>query len=220
MKRLLNRLTTNQKLAGLTAILGLGALVIGNPLHGSTVTLDTTELGRIVQTEVDHVSPEELADWIIQGKTDFRLIDLRSEKEFAEYHIPRAENVQLAALADYGLLRNEKIVLYSEGGIHSAQAWLFLRANQYRGATMLRGGLEEWKDRVLFPRLPDSLGAAPATQYEKMKEVSKFFGGTPITGATPGETAAAPSMPTLKMPAAPGGPTTTAAQPKKKKEGC
>jgi hypothetical protein len=219
MTTIWSRLTVNQKLAALVTLLGLGALVIGNPLRGAAVTLDSTELGRIVQTEVDHVSPEELADWIIQGRTDFRLIDLRSEKEFGEYHIPRAENVQLAARSEYGLLRNEKIILYSEGGIHSAQAWLLLRANQYRGVYMLRGGLEEWKDRVLFPRLPDSSAADQAAAFEKMKEVSKFFGGTPVTGATP-EQAAAPAMPKLTMPAAPAGTSATAAQPKKKKEGC
>jgi rhodanese-related sulfurtransferase len=222
MSTIFSRMTLNQKLGSAVVVLGLGALAIGTPFGGTAFTVDARELGRIVQTEVDHVAPEELADWIVQGKTDFRLIDLRSEKEFAEYHIPRAENVQISGLADYGLLRNEKIVLYSEGGIHSAQAWFLLKAGEYRGVYMLRGGLEEWKDKVLFPRIPPSPTADQTASFEKMKEVSKFFGGTPLSGAPPDQPAAAQTIPKLEMPSMPATPAAAGAgaPTKKKKEGC
>jgi rhodanese-related sulfurtransferase len=45
-------------------------------------------------------------------------------------HIPTAELVELRDLHDYPLYHNEKIVLYSDGGIHSAQAWFLLRAER------------------------------------------------------------------------------------------
>ena len=57
---------------------------------------------------------------------------------------------------DAGLGRQEKLVLYSEGGIHSAQAWMLLKAQGYQAVYMLTGGLEEWKDQVLFPVLADN----------------------------------------------------------------
>jgi rhodanese-related sulfurtransferase len=220
MSTIFSRMTLNQKLGSAVIVLGLGALAIGTPFRGTAFTVDAKELGRIVQTEVDHITPEELADWIIQEKTDFRLIDLRPEKEFAEYHIPRAENVQISALADYGLLRNEKIVLYSEGGIHSAQAWFLLKAGEYRGVYMLRGGLEEWKDRVLFPTIPPSPTAEQAASFEKMKEVSKFFGGTPLTGAMPDQPAATRTIPKLEMPSMQATPAAGGTPTRKKKEGC
>lgn len=211
--------TLNGKLGLLLALLGAGALVIGNPGKGASVTLDPQELARIVQTETDHVAPEELADWIVQGKTDFRLLDLRSAEEFNAYHIPGAENVAITGLADYGLQRNERIILYSEGGIHSAQAWFLLKAKEYRGVYLLRGGLEGWKDEVLFPRIPDSPTPEQAASFEKKRNVSKFFGGTPSAGgsALPEVTSA---MPKIEMPPAPAGGGAAGGPKKKKKEGC
>jgi rhodanese-related sulfurtransferase len=221
MKRPFPLLTLNARLGLLLGLLGVGALVIGNPAAGSTVTLDPVELSRIVQTETDHVSVEELSDWIIRGKDDFRLIDLRSEAEFAAYHIPGAENVQLPALADHGLLRNEKIILYSEGGIHSAQAWFLMKAREYRGVYLLRGGLEEWKETILFPRLPSTPTAEQAAVFEKKKEVSKFFGGSPLTGAAPEQPGRTIAMPEPVMPPAPAAGSAAGGAPvKKKKEGC
>ena len=140
----------NTKLGLLVCLLGLIAAFAGSPYQGTRVTLDTTDLAGIVQREVDHVNTVDLADWIVKGKSDYRLIDLRSKAEYDQYHIPGAENVPLATLPDYGLERNEKVILYSEGGIHSAQAWFLLKARGYKSVYMLRGGLDDWKDLVLY----------------------------------------------------------------------
>jgi rhodanese-related sulfurtransferase len=220
MKNFWSTLSLNARLGLLGGLLGFGALVIGNPSGTSGVTIDPQELARIVQTETDHVSPETLADWIIQGKADYRLIDLRSDTAFAQYHIPGAENVPLTALSGYGFLRNEKIVLYSDGGIHSAQAWFLLKARDYRGVYLLRGGLEEWKEQILFPTIPENPTPEQAAAFEKRKQVSTFFGGTPLAG-TRQEGAAAIAMPAPAMPAPPAaGAATGGAPAKKKKEGC
>jgi rhodanese-related sulfurtransferase len=215
----MTRLTRTHYVAILLGVLGLFAAIAGNPYQGTQYTVDAKELARVVEGEVDHVNAATLADWIIQGKADFRLIDLRTEAEFAGYHIPGAENVALTALPEYGLAKTEKIVLYSEGGIHSAQAWFLLKARGYLGAYMLRGGLEEWKDRVLFPKPAENPTPAQIVEFAKMKEVSKFFGGTPQIGATPGQQATvAPVMPKLEMQQSAQAPA--GAQKKKKKEGC
>ncbi len=142
--------TLKSRLAVLALALGLVAL-FGGPRDGGTVTLNAAELAAIVESEVDHVTVDELADWIIQGRNDYRLLDVRDPAAYAEYHIPTAESVQITELADYPLLRNEKIVLYSDGGTHSAQAWFLLKARGYGGVYMLLYGLEEWKQRILFP---------------------------------------------------------------------
>jgi len=217
MKNIFSKLSMNKKLALLAFALGLIAVFAGNPYRGNSVTLDTKELALIVDKTVDHVSAEELADWIIQGKSDFKLLDLRTEKEFNEYHIPPAELVPLADLNEYPLLRNEKIVLYSEGGIHSAQAWMLLKAKGYRGVYILFGGLEEWTDKILFPKISQNATQEQLAAFEKMKEVSKFFGGFPQTGGTAEEVSAKKSMPKFEMPSGTYAPTTGK---KKKKEGC
>lgn len=218
MKDLLKNSTLNQRLAAVALVLGMLALIAGDPYQGRTATIDAKELAVIVQNEVDHISPGDLADWIIQGRSDYRLIDLRSEKDFGGYAIPGAENVPVSQLTDHGLMKNEKIILYSDGGIHSAQAWFLLRSQGYKGVYMLRGGLEAWNDDVLFPQLAENADAATRINFAKTAEVSKYFGGTPRTGGTQ-ETSARPAIvaPKLDIPSA---AVPAAAGKKKKKEGC
>lgn len=212
------KLTLNQKLALVAAVLGVLALFAGNPYRGHTTTIDVKELGLLVEKETDHVSVDELADWIIKGKSDFRLIDVRSAKEFEQYHIPSAENIPVGSLLDGGLMRNEKIILYSEGGIHAAQAWFLLKAQRYKNVYILKDGLAEWKDRILFPSLSENASAEEKAAFEKRKAVSAFFGGSPRTGTAVAAATPQLAMPKLEMPtaAAPSG----GAAPKKKKEGC
>ncbi len=217
MKMSISDLPVNRKLGLFILLLGLLAVFAGNPYAGHSVNLDVRELAMIVEKEVDHVGPSELADWIIQGRSDYRVIDLRSATEFARYRIPVAENVPLSRLRDYGLGRNERIVLYSEGGIHSAQAWFLLKAEGYKAVYILRGGLDEWIDQVLYPALPANADAAQTAAFERMREVSRFFGGTPRAAGQAPSQVAAPAMPRLEMPA---GAPVPAAPAKRKKEGC
>jgi rhodanese-related sulfurtransferase len=216
------RIGLNQALAIVALALGVLALA-GNPYQGQRVTVDTKELAVIVQDQVDHVTPQQLAGWIIAGATDYRLVDLRSPAEFAQYHIPTAENVPVAELPDYGLARNEKIVLYSEGGIHSAQAWFLLKAEKYAGAYILFGGLEGWQDEVLHPVAPARPTPQEAAAFERVVQVARFFGGAPqaadSTGAAPApELLAAPAPTTAPAPPPPA--PAGAVKKKAKREGC
>ena len=211
-------LTLNQKLGVLALALGAIAL-FAQPQRGPFVKLDARELALVVEKEVDHVKAPELAAWIIEGRSDYRLLDLRTAQEYATYHIPSAENVPLTGLVDYPLQRNEKIVLYSEGGIHSAQAWMLLRAQGYAAVYMVLGGLEAWKDEVLFPSLPADAGPQALAQFEKTAQVAKFFGGEARLGGDAAAPAAGAELPKLAAPPPSPGPAAPVAK-KKKKEGC
>jgi rhodanese-related sulfurtransferase len=223
----ISRLTLNQRLAVVAVALGAVAL-FATPYPGTKVTLDARELALIVGTEADHVEAPELAAWIIESRADYRLVDLRTEAEFARYHIPTAVNVPMSVLPDAGLGRQEKLVLYSEGGIHSAQAWMLLKAQGYTSVYMLKGGLEEWNDQVVFPVVADDPTPTDRARDERLKSISAFFGGQPRSAgavaagvaAMPGLVApATPAMSKVAVPVLPGGGVTPPA-PKKKKEGC
>jgi len=216
---MLSNLNLNKRLALIAVVIGFIGLFAGSPYKGNTVKMDTKELSLIVQNEVDHVSVDELADWIIKEKSDYRLIDLRNEKDFGEYHIPNAENVTLPQLENYNITRSEKIILYSDGGIHSAQGWMLLKAKDFKGVYMLTGGLDEWKTKVLFPIFPENGTAEEKTAFEKKKEISKFFGGSPITGQQETGTNVTPKMEMPKIES-PGGVNPAPTTGKKKKEGC
>jgi rhodanese-related sulfurtransferase len=221
----ISRLTLNQKLALGAVVLGAVAL-FAHPYPGSKVTLDAKELAVAVGTEADHVEAPELAAWIIEGRADYRLIDLRSEAEFAGYHIPTAVNFPMNVLTDAGLGRQEKLVLYSEGGIHSAQAWMLLKAQGYKAVYMLKGGLEEWKDQVVFPVIADNPTSEQRARDERLTSISAFFGGQPRTaaavagGAAATPAIAAPATSNLPKVVAPPSPAGGAKPAAKKKEGC
>ena len=209
------RFGLNQRLALIALVLGAVAL-LGAPRSESTVTVNSRELALIVERTFDHVMVDEVADWIIQGRSDFRILDVRDREEYDAYHIPNAESVELHELSDYPLSKNEKIVVYSGGGMHSAQAWFFLKAAGYPGAYILFGGLEEWKDRILFPSLPAEPDAAQLAAVRRAQQVSEFFGGSPRSGGAELTESSAIPMPTV----APQSHAPVARAKRPRKEGC
>ncbi len=217
MKKLFGTLSVQKKLAITAVLLGILSLFAGNPYETASATVNNKELSMIVEKQVDHVSVDELAGWIIQGKADYRLIDLNDEKQFGEYHIPTAENVSITDLTNTDLLRNEKIVLYSEGGIHSAQAWMLLKTRDYKAVYMLSGGLDEWKESILFPALKEGYSRQDSLDFEKKKQISYYFGGVPHSGTKETGLKTNISLPKIEMPA---GNIPVKTTKKKKKEGC
>lgn len=207
------RLGINRALALLAALLGVGALFA--QVHPDpTITVHEAELLTSTARAESHVPPADLAGWIVEGRADYRLIDLRDEAAFAEYHVPTAENVPLTSLPVYGLRRNEKIVLYADGDLPAAQAWLLLRGRGYQGVSTLQGGLDAWKDQVLFPMMPQSPSAEEQARFEEAAHVAKLFGGQPRAAAAGGEAqlvdmsalqASPPAVAAPSLPAAGGG---------------
>ncbi len=224
----ISRLTTNQKLAA--AALGLAVIALGARVGPQpTATVNVKQLLTRVERGDDHVTPAELAVWIINGRADYRLIDIRDAAAFAAYHIPTAEHVPLSELADGGLARSDKLVLYGDGGIHAAQAWMALVGLGYPHVYTLLEGLDAWKDDVLYPVAPINPTPEERARFERVAQVAKFFGGRPRTAVAPDLATAPPreavpdvapvAPPAALAPALPAG-TGATVPPKKKREGC
>jgi rhodanese-related sulfurtransferase len=217
MRAKIRSLTLNERLAAAALVLGALA-VFAQPMPGATVAVDARALAQAAQREGGRVDPLELADWLVRGRADLRLIDLRDEQAYAEYHIPGAERVPPAALPDAGLLRNETIVVYSDDDLAAAQAWVLLRALGFHGARALRGGLDAWRDEVLFPVLADDPTPFQAERNARLEALARHFGGQPRHGSGAAAPAAPAALPKVDAPAGPAAPP--ASPGKKKKEGC
>jgi rhodanese-related sulfurtransferase len=218
--RFLPTLSLNQKLGVLAVALGALA-VFANVAPGHSVTVNAKELLTSVERREDHVSPPELAAWIIEGRADYRLVDVRDQKVFAEYHIPTAENVPLSTVLDGPLSRTDKIVLYGDGTVHAAQAWMVLKGRGFTRVYTLLGGLDAWKDEVLFPVMPQSPSPEEQSRFERAVQVATFFGGQPRAAAAPGSAPMAlPTQAVVPAVAPPTLPSGASAGPKKKREGC
>jgi rhodanese-related sulfurtransferase len=175
-------------LAGAAALAGALAPLAGSP-QGRTGSvpapgaapgsIDVAELARVVADQEDHVPAIELARWIRARRSGLRVIDVRSAPEFRIFHISGAEHIALEALADTRFGRDETVVLYSEAGIHGAQAWVFLRALGHRRVFFLRGGLREWLDDVMSPAIAADAPPDAQAAFAEVAELSRWFGGTP-----------------------------------------
>ncbi len=213
------RLTPVRALALGLAVVGLFAAFGGNPYRGSRATIDTKDLAIRVARGVDAIQPAQLADWIIKGQYDYRLVDLRNSSDYASYHIPSAQNVPIASLTPDFAAHNEKILLYSSDSTDAAKAWFLLEAQGFKNVYILNGGAQGWKDSVLFPKKPQG---AVDLAFEKRAQVARYFGGSPIAASDSSSAAIPEPLPAIVKPALPALPAAGggAVRTHKKKEGC
>jgi thiosulfate/3-mercaptopyruvate sulfurtransferase len=114
----------------------------------------------------EHIEPEELADVLMKGGGDYHVVDIRAADEYRAFHIRGAVSIPLAELeARLGELPTEKrIVLYSNGTTHAAQACLQLRNQGWHNVFVLTDGMLGFWRRVLTP--PSLTGIAdPAASF-------------------------------------------------------
>jgi len=181
-------------------ILGATALALGvaAPFAGARPAaertpgaIDTAALARMVAAQEDHVSALQLARWIRDRRAGLRVIDVRSPAEFARFSIPTAENMPIEHIPGAHFRDDETVVLYSEGGAHAAQAWVFLKAAGVRNVMFVAGGLGDWFDEVMNPVVPAAPSPAEAAQVADVTELSTYFGGTPRAAPAGGAAPAA-----------------------------
>ena len=158
--------------------LGALAALAGSP-RASGKSIDVAALARDIEAERDHVTALELAGWIRDRKSGLRIIDIRDLAEFDEYHIPLAERMPIESVVRATFKPAETIVMYSGGGAHAAQAWVLLRARGERNVFFLRGGIAEWLDEVMNPRIPAHLSLETKAKADSVAALSKYFGGVP-----------------------------------------
>src|SRR5204863_9487521 len=159
------------------AALGLAILAafVRTPDFNANTRVDVRSLARTVENEEDHVTAVELAQWIKDRRPDLRVIDVRAASDFDAYHIPTAERIDVSELVDTPFRSDETIVLYSDGGAHAAQGWVFLRALGYPRVYFLRGGLYEWLDDVINPTISANPSDSVRATWGKVESLSRYF---------------------------------------------
>ena len=198
----------NRRLGRVALALGVLAPLAGSPYASRHARVDVERLASAVAHEDDHVTAIELAQWIRDRRPGLRVVDVRGAAEFAAYHLPLAERIPVDSLASTPFRANETIVLYSEGGTHAAQGWVFLRAMGYEQVYFLRGGLYEWLEQVMNPTLSRSASDSERSAFARVAPLSRYFGGVPRSGVPPQEDDAVSLPPT--RPGARGGYETPA----------
>lgn len=218
MKKRFSDLSVEKKLGLIAFILGFIALFGASPYERTYTSVNTKEIAFAAESKTAKLDAVELAGWIIKGDADYKLVDVRPEKEYNEYHIPGAISIGLVELQNLPFEKTEKVILYSGNEMESAQAWFLLRSKGLRAVYILSGGLEAWKNQVLFPKITMSTVPEETMKSEKIKEVSKYFGGTPQIAGSDSLTSVKTEMPKLQAPVQ---QSQSGSSPqRKKKEGC
>ena len=152
----------------------------------SAGALSEQALLEAVEGAEDHIEPEELADALLQGEPDFVVVDVRTPSEYQAFHIPGAVNVPLPELIDYlaPYQNRGRIVLYSNGMTHPAQARDSLARLGYQNVFLLTDGLQGFVDRCL---MPVSLRREPLSDSEaaQVRVWRAFFLGKQPVSAEP-----------------------------------
>ena len=74
--------------------------------------------------------------------------------------------------------------MYDDGGGEAVRSWLLLRRLGHPEVRILDRGVLGWIDGVVNPVLPAGTPAQRA-RYERVAEVSRYFGGMPRIGDPP-----------------------------------
>jgi rhodanese-related sulfurtransferase len=157
----------------------------GGDAPQTDLTDKAASLSRLISAGDDHVEVPTLADWIIRDQREFVLVDIRDGKEFTAGHIEGAKNIPLGALFSEQSLASlpagRKIVVYSNGSAHAAQAALLLRLTG-REALALLGGYNYWQ---AYMHDPQAAGVAEmdALQHAEYQAVACRFAGDYVASA-------------------------------------
>lgn len=165
-----------------------------------------------------YLSPLKVAELMVAGKERIFLLDVRFAWEYADYHIPGAENISVQELAKPENLsrmpKRRKIVLYCRTGARADRALSILLSKGFE-AYSIKGGIAAWWRDVMEP---PSITLAPygkqAALFRERQGLRNYFLNVPGAGAafpTP------PGPPIQRK--APEAPKATAVPPKEKPEG-
>ena len=175
------------------------------------------QVAQSVARQDDRVLAEDLARWIIEGRKDFVLIDVRPAADYDKGHIGNAQNLVVTELVTpeklEALPTDRKVVVYSQGSEVAGQAVVLLRLAGY-DASLLLGGYNFWAQRVLNPDISPTQADGEYPRVPEQQAIACYFvGGDKTAQASPApRKPVVPFVPPVTQPAAP--------RPRPSHEGC
>lgn len=171
---------------------------------------DLERISQAASRAEDRVAVQQLAEWIIESKQDFQLVDIRDSESYNAAHIDGAVNMPMTVLTTSDSLKElagKKVIVYSNGSENAAKAVVMLRIMGLDGY-LLSGGHNAWQQHVLNPDIPAQVADDEAPQVALQRAIACHFSGAsaqaPVEAVQPVEKAApAFTPPVFTAPAAP-----------------
>jgi len=178
LKRLLVR--RYQILAAILFILAAGLVLL--PKYKKNEGIAPDQFVKNIISSERYISTDLLADRLVNQDPTVLLIDTRSEQEFKDYALPNAINIPLKDLLneDFDGYINQDvydIILYSNENFYADQAWIISSRLGYTNLYVLKGGLNEWFNTIINPKLPNETMPQEAFDlYSFRKAAGMYFG--------------------------------------------
>lgn len=177
----------------LTLVLLILAVIIAFVPQNTTrpYKLTAEQLLAEIRTGTQFVSPDEVADKIIQKDPSIQLIDVRNPREFDMFSLPGAINIPLQDILSEAssdvLNQGAKMnILYSNGSTEANEAWLLTRQLGFQNNYVLQGGLNYWMETIMNPEKPGNLASNDEiARYDFRKAASAALGGGNVTAIAP-----------------------------------
>lgn len=177
----------------LTLVLIIPALIIAMVPQNTTRPYKLTPDQMLVEIRsgTQFISPDEVADKIIQKDPSIQLIDVRNPREFDMYSLPGAINIPLENILSEGnadlLNQGTKMnIFYSNGSTEANEAWLLTRQLDYQNNYVLEGGLNYWMETIMNPTKPgNTMSNDEIARYDFRKAASSALGGGNATSIAP-----------------------------------
>jgi rhodanese-related sulfurtransferase len=129
-----------------------------------------------------YISPDDLAQKIINNDPSFLLIDVRDKVRFQEYSIPNAINIPIDKLLEEESLvyldqDQYDVIFFSNDHFYADQAWMICNRLGFKNHRVLKGGVNLWFSTIINPQKPkENMPASEFEQYSFRKAASMYFG--------------------------------------------
>jgi len=173
-------LSRYQLLAAIIFLLASGLLLLPKYEKNEGIAPDLF-VKNLISSE-RYISTDLLADRLVNQDPAVLLVDVRSEEEFKDFALPNAINIPLENLLDEnfeGFINQDiyDVILYSNDNFYADQAWIICNRLGYAKLYVLKGGLNEWFNTIISPKLPDETMPREAFElYSFRKAAGMYFG--------------------------------------------
>ena len=177
-----------------TALVPLGIIIAAVPenttrpykLTADDLLIEVTE-GR------QFMSPDEIAQMLIDKDPTLQLIDVRSKDQYEKFSLPNAINIPLESLlsTEFEEVLNQDVklnIFYSNSSNEANQAWMITRQLGYKNNYVLQGGLNYWATTIMNPEKP-----AEGSPNEEIAKYNFRMGASQALGGGSEATATGPT---------------------------
>jgi len=163
-------------------LVSLGFLLVILPGAGEySFTANRDELVSSVFDEGSFFSVDRVAAFVVSEDSTVQLIDLRSTGEYNSFNIPGSINIPLNMFFSlkpetWLYNRDMQYIFYSNDDEDAAYALVLARGLGYGNSFAMKGGLNEWFEKVMNSTFPSGpISARENALYESRIRARQFF---------------------------------------------